>query len=96
MTDRLTVTLIADGASWNGNGASAGVSLMDLHRIFSGWNDGATLLEVQLQDYQDNKSTRFLVTHVERTNIESTGRDNYDALQVTLTRVPIGPDYGVA
>lgn len=95
-TDRLFVTLIADGASLNGNGMSSGVSLMDMHRIFSGWCDQSTLVEIQLQDYQDNKTTRFLVTHVDRTSVELENRDHVDGLAITLVRVPLAPDYGVA
>lgn len=94
-TDRLIVSLIADGASMNGNGVSSGISLMDMHTQFSKWADQATLIEVQLQDYQENKTTRFLVTHVERTNVEIENRDHADILQVTLVRVPLAPDYGV-
>lgn len=95
-TDKLNVTLIADGASYNGNGVSAGTSLEDLHRIFSGWLDAATLLTVELQDYQTNKTTRFIINYIERKNIQNTDKQNYDALSVTFTRVPLGPDYGAA
>lgn len=96
-TDRLIVTLIADGATLNGNDTASGVSLMDMHTLFSGWADNSTLLYIELQDYQDNKrpSTTFLVTHVERTNVEVENKDRVDALMVTLVRVPHAPGYGV-
>lgn len=100
-TDILVVTLICDGVTHNALGVGTGVSGADLHRIFSNWMDSSTVLQLQLQDYYENKTTRFMVADVSLAEEEvgpgdGTRGDPYSKLTVTLIRTLFGPDYGAA
>ncbi len=101
VTDVLVAGLVCDGATINGLGVYPGVSAMDLHRIFSGWMAGSTVLELQLANYQENKTTRFMVADVQLEEVanepgEGQGSNPFSKLTVTFVRTLYGPDYGSA
>lgn len=62
-TNLLLTTLVLDGTTWSGQGTSGQLSAMDAHTLIDHWQNEAIELELQLEDYQENKTTRFIVTY---------------------------------
>ena len=98
VTDRLVVALVDDGRTVTGLGMGSGQSSMSMHTLFRNWFNSSTVLELQIADYEESKTTRFLVTDVQQTEVESgvgigPMADPTKVLVVTMIRVPFGPDY---
>ena len=98
VTDRLVVALVDDGRTVTGLGMGSGQSSMSMHTLFRNWFNSSTVLELQIADYEEGKTTRFLVTDVQQTEVESgigigPMSDPTKVLVVTMVRVPFGPDY---
>ena len=98
VTDTMIVALVDDGKTWTGLGMGSGQSAMGLHTLFRNWFNSSTVLTLEIPDYEESKTTRFLVTDVKQTEIDSEPgigimSDPVKILIVTMVRVPFGPDY---
>ena len=94
----MIVALVDDGKTWTGLGMGSGQSAMGLHTLFRNWFNSSTVLTLEIPDYEESKTTRFLVTDVKQTEIDSEPgigvmSDPVKILIVTMVRVPFGPDY---
>lgn len=97
--DLLSISVILDGSQWTGNSMSGGISAMDAHTVLTRWLLSGTPLTFKLQEYQENKTTRGIITYFKLDEISSDidagprAQPVYKA-QIYLIRVPFGPDWG--
>ena len=102
VTDIITLSLVADGASWSGRGTGNAMDAMETLRLFRDWMNDGSRLEGILYRYDDTKTTRFIVIDVQYGEAElelgaAHQPDLMGNMVVSLVRVPYGiSEYAIA
>jgi hypothetical protein len=91
VTDLVTIAIHAGPGTKGVNGIPNGMSKAETVRLFRNWFDSSTVLTCEIPEYEQGRTTRFLVTGVEIAEQSATIGQQHetttDRVMVALTRV---------
>ena len=100
VADVITVAIHAGPGTAGVNGIPNGQSAEETVRLFRNWLESSTVLTVELPEYEQGRTTRFLVTGVEVAEQTATIGQQHETttsrVMVALTRMDFGGVYADA
>ena len=100
VTDVVSVAIHAGPRTAGANGIPNGKSAEETIRLFRNWLESSTVLTVELPEYEQGRTTRFLVTGVEVAEQTAAPGQQHETttsrVMVALTRVDFAGAYGEA
>ena len=98
VTDVVTVAIHAGPGTAGVNGIPNGQSAEETIRLFRNWMESSTVLACEIPEYEQGRTTRFLVTGVEVAEQTATIGQQHESttsrVMVALTRVDVAGAYG--